>query len=56
MSGVARVRDDVAAETMRRLHRAMAGGLGSAAALAVAQQEADEDAPPAPFVCFGSDW
>lgn len=56
VAGVARVRDDVAAETMRRLHRAMADGLDSAAALAVAQQEADEDAPPAPFVCFGSDW
>ncbi|HEY0775637.1 MAG TPA: CHAT domain-containing protein, partial [Nocardioidaceae bacterium] len=56
VAGVARVRDDVAATTMKRLHRAMAEGMSAAAALALAQQEADEDAPPAPFVCFGADW
>lgn len=56
VAGVARVRDDVAAATMKRLHSAMAGGMGAAAALALAQREADEGAPPAPFVCFGADW
>jgi hypothetical protein len=56
VAGVATVRDDVAAATMTRMHRAMAAGTGSAAALALAQQEADEEGPPAPFVCFGGDW
>lgn len=56
VAGVARVRDDVAAATMQRLHAAMAGGLGAAAALAEAQQEAAAEGVPAPFVCFGADW
>ena len=56
VAGVARVRDDVAATTMKRVHRAMAEGTSAAEALALAQQETDEDAPPAPFVCFGADW
>lgn len=56
VAGVARVRDDVAATTMQRLHSAMAGGLGAAEALALAQQQAATEGVPAPFVCFGADW
>lgn len=56
VAGVARVRDDVAAETMTRVHASMAAGLDSATALARAQLAGDPDAPPAPFVCFGSTW
>ncbi len=58
VAGVARVRDDVAATTMRHLHEAMAGGASSAQALATAQAAAaeDPDSVPAPFVTFGSAW
>ena len=53
LAGTARVRDDVAARVMEDVHRAMAGGTSSAAALA--QALAHEDVP-APFVAFGADW
>ena len=56
VAGVARVRDDVAAVTMQRLHDELAGGATSAEALAVALAEAREAPAPAPFVCFGSSW
>jgi CHAT domain-containing protein len=56
VAGVARVRDDVASLTMRRVHDEMVGGLSSAEALAVAQVEGQEGPVPAPFVTFGSAW
>lgn len=56
IAAVARVRDDVAAATMTRVHRALAEGLGSAAALAYALEEVHGGPAPAPFVCFGADW
>lgn len=56
VSGVARVRDDVAAVTMQRVHEAMASGTSSAEALALAQAEGRDAPVPAPFVGFGSSW
>ena len=56
VAGVARVRDDVAAVVMQRVHEEMAGGTGSAEALAAAQAEAVDASAPAPFVAFGSTW
>jgi hypothetical protein len=56
VAGVARVRDDVAAVTMQRVHEEMAGGASSAEALAVALAEAGAAPAPAPFVAFGSAW
>ncbi len=53
IAGVARVRDDVAAETMTRVHTGMAAGADSATALADALAAGDE---PAPFVVFGGSW
>ena len=53
ISGVARVHDDVAAEVMTRYHAALATGVDSAQALAVA---CSGSSTPAPFVCFGSSW
>jgi CHAT domain-containing protein len=53
LAGVARVRDDVAARVMERVHVSMAGGTRSATALATALAAEDE---PAPFVAFGADW
>jgi hypothetical protein len=55
VAGVARVGDDVAADTMTRYHRELAGGADSAQALATALAATDPDRP-APFVCFGSAW
>jgi CHAT domain-containing protein len=55
-AGVARVRDDVAALTMQRVHAEMASGASSAEALAVAQAEGRVWPVPAPFVSFGSSW
>jgi tetratricopeptide (TPR) repeat protein len=55
VAGVARVGDDVAAETMIAYHERLAAGHDSAAALA----EATEALPAgvvAPFVCFGASW
>jgi hypothetical protein len=54
VAGVARVADDLAAETMLRYHRGLAGGLDSAQALADAL--AAEAGAPTPFVCFGAQW
>jgi hypothetical protein len=53
LSGVARVRDDVAARVMEQVHVAMAHGTDSAAALARALADEQE---PAPFVAFGAAW
>jgi tetratricopeptide (TPR) repeat protein len=53
IGGVARVGDQVAAETMSTYHRLLAGGADSAAALAEASATAGGVAP---FVCFGSAW
>ena len=51
IAGVARVGDDIAAETMIDYHRRLAAGVDAAAALA--QVTAGRIAP---FVCFGSSW
>jgi tetratricopeptide (TPR) repeat protein len=51
VAGVARVGDDVAAETMAVYHRHLAAGHDPAAALATAIAAAPR---PAPFVCFGA--
>lgn len=56
VAGVARVRDDVAAVTMQRVHEEMAAGASSAEALARAQAEGRDGPVPAPFVGFGSSW
>ncbi|MGI8667596.1 MAG: CHAT domain-containing protein [Jatrophihabitans sp.] len=54
ISGVAKVRDEVAADVMTRYHQALAAGVDSAQALADAC--ATSGSLPAPFVCFGSSW
>lgn len=53
LAGVARVRDDVAAQVMGRVHASMASGTDSAQALADALADGDQVAP---FVTFGSTW
>ena len=53
LAGVSRVRDDVAARVMERVHTAMAAGTASAQALAGALADEPE---PAPFVAFGATW
>ncbi len=53
LAGVARVRDDAAARVMERVHRSMAGGTDSAAALAGALAEEEQ---PTPFVSYGASW
>ncbi len=53
LAGVARVGDDVAARVMADVHRAMAGGTGSAQALA---QALATEPTPTPFVVFGASW
>jgi CHAT domain-containing protein len=55
IAGVARVGDDVAAETMAIYHRRLAAGAESSTALAEALVEVDADVPP-PFVNFGAAW
>jgi CHAT domain-containing protein len=55
IAGVARVADDVAAQTMAGYHAKLAGGVDSAAALAAALIEVDSDVTP-PFVAFGATW
>ena len=55
VAGVARVEDDVAAQTMIAYHRLLAAGQDSAAALADATSVLGRDGP-APFVCFGASW
>lgn len=56
LAGVARVRDDVAAEVMHRVHHGLASGKDSAGALAVAQADCVDAGVPVPFLCFGSAW
>ncbi len=56
LAGVARVRDDVAADVMHRVHRDMAAGVASADALARAQAASGDAGAPAPFVAFGAPW
>ncbi|HSV37785.1 MAG TPA: CHAT domain-containing protein [Nocardioidaceae bacterium] len=56
IAGVARVRDDVAAKVMLRVHHVMASGMDSSDALAAAQADCADDGVPVPFVCFGSAW
>ncbi|HET7689241.1 MAG TPA: CHAT domain-containing protein [Nocardioidaceae bacterium] len=56
LAGVARVRDDVAAEVMLRVHHGMASGMDSAGALAAAQADCADAGVPVPFLCFGSSW
>ena len=51
IAGVARVGDDVAAETMLEYHQRLARGMDAASALA--ETTADRVAP---FVCFGATW
>ena len=53
LAGVSRVRDDVAARVMERVHASMAAGTTSAQALAAALADEPE---PAPFVAFGATW
>ena len=53
VAGVARVGDDLAAETMIAYHQRLATGLDSAAALADA---ASVSGVPVPFVCFGASY
>jgi hypothetical protein len=56
LAGVARVRDDGAAEVMQRVHHGMASGMDSAGALAAAQADCVDAGVPVPFLCFGSSW
>lgn len=56
VAGVARVDDEVSATVGVAHHRGLAAGLSPARALAEAVAALPEDAPPAPFVCFGSGW
>jgi tetratricopeptide (TPR) repeat protein len=56
VAGVARVDDRVSAQVAVAHHRGLAAGLPPARALAEAVAALPEDAPPAPFVCFGSGW
>lgn len=53
VAGVARVGDEIAAETMIDYHRRLTAGVDSTAALAGAVAAADGVAP---FVSFGADW
>jgi hypothetical protein len=56
VSGVARVRDDVATETMLVFHDALSRGVDVASALASAQSAVRAADAPVPFVCFGATW
>ena len=53
VAGVARVGDDLAAETMIAYHERLASGQDSAAALADATSASRT---PVPFVCFGASY
>lgn len=55
VAGVARVQDEVAAQTMITYHRLLAAGQDSAAALAEATSALGREVT-APFVCFGASW
>ncbi|WP_380167147.1 CHAT domain-containing protein [Jannaschia sp. R86511] len=56
VAGVARVDDQVSARVAAAHHRGLAAGLVPAQALAAALAAEPDEAPPAPFVCFGSGW
>jgi CHAT domain-containing protein len=50
------VADDAAHDVLTAMHEGLAAGLDPAAALAAAVPAVGPDAPPAPFVCFGTGW
>jgi CHAT domain-containing protein len=50
------VADEAAHDVLTAMHEHLARGLDPAAALAAAVPPASGDAPPAPFVCFGTGW
>jgi tetratricopeptide (TPR) repeat protein len=50
------VADEAAHDVLTAMHTGLARGLDPAAALAAAVPAVGEDAPPAPFVCFGTGW
>ena len=50
------VADEAAHDVLTAMHEHLARGLDPAAALAAAVPSASGDAPPAPFVCFGTGW
>jgi CHAT domain-containing protein len=50
------VADQAAHDVLTAMHEHLARGLDPAAALAAAVPAVGEDAPPAPFVCFGAGW
>jgi tetratricopeptide (TPR) repeat protein len=52
----AAVADEAAHAVLTTMHEHLARGLDPAAALAAAVPPVSGDAPPAPFVCFGSGW
>ena len=54
VAGVARVGDEVAADTMARYHERLRAGTDAASALAAALEQARQDGGVAPFVCFGA--
>ncbi len=56
LAGVARVRDDIAAEVMQRVHDGLASGMDSAGALAAAQADCVDAGVPVPFITFGCAW
>lgn len=50
------VADEAAHDVLTAMHAGLARGLDPAAALAAAVPAVGSDAPPAPFVCFGTGW
>ncbi len=50
------VADDAAHDVLTAMHAGLAAGLDPAAALASAVPAVGPNAPPAPFVCFGTGW
>ncbi len=56
LAGVAKVGDEVAADLMEGVHRAMASGADSASALAEAQATSLYGGSPVAFVAFGAPW
>ena len=50
------VNDDAACEVLSSTHASLARGADPSDALASAVSQAAADAPPTPFLCFGSGW
>ena len=50
------VADEAAHDVLTAMHAGLAAGLDPAGALAAAVPAVGPDAPPAPFVCFGTGW